>query len=180
MNRDDLGKKIYNVSHLTGEFQLRSGKTSTEYFDKYLFESDPGLLYVISEHMRDLLTDDIMDFNIVAGLEMGGIPLATMLSQRTGKPAVFVRKNAKEYGTKKLAEGVSVKGRKVLIVEDVITSGGAVIKSIEELQKYGAHITGVICVIDREAGGAENLLRLKVPVKSLFTMTELKKLSARK
>lgn len=178
MKRDDLGKKIYEVSHLTGEFQLRSGKTSTEYFDKYLFESNPGLLYVITEHMRDLLTDDIMDFNILAGLEMGGIPLATMLSQRTGKPAVFVRKKAKEYGTKKLAEGVNVKGRKVLIVEDVVTSGGAVIKSIEELEKYGAHITGVICVIDREAGGAENLLNLKVPLKSLFTMTELKKLSA--
>src|SRR5688572_15563852 len=99
MHRNELARRIYAASHLTGEFRLRSGATSREYFDKYRFESDPKLLLAIAEAMAELVPPGV---ELLAGLEMGGIPLATMLSQVTALPALFVRKKAKEYGTSKL------------------------------------------------------------------------------
>jgi len=110
----------------------------------------------------------------LAGLEMGGIPLATALSLATGLPLVMVRKKAKEYGTKKIAEGFEVKGKRLLIVEDVITSGGQVIISTNELRQSGAIIEDAVCVIDRESGGKEKLLEAGIKLHSLFTMSELK------
>ena len=126
MTRHDLCTAIYDVAHITGEFKLRSGITSNEYFDKYQFESDPAILASIAEHMVSLIPEGT---EVLAGLEMGGLAIATALSLRTGIPAVFVRKKAKDYGTCKLAEGPDISGKRVLIVEDVITSGGQVIMS---------------------------------------------------
>jgi orotate phosphoribosyltransferase len=106
---------------------------------------------------------------------MGGIPIATMLSQVTGLPALFVRKKAKDYGTCKFAEGGEVRGRKLLIVEDVVTSGGQIIDSVAALRDEGAIIDQVVCVIDRESGGPENLRCEGLALKALFTMSELKR-----
>src|SRR5690606_30706921 len=89
---------------------------------------------------------------ILAGLELGGVPVATALSLHTGLPAAFVRKEAKEYGTAKLAEGTTVEGRRVLVVEDVITTGGQVVASVGDLRDRGAEVIGVLCVIDRSGG----------------------------
>ena len=102
MDKRELAKEIYNVSHLTGNFKLRSGSVSNEYFDKYLFESKTELLKSITEHLLKLIPHDT---DILAGLEMGGIPIATSLSLKTDIPVVFVRKKDKDYGTCKLAEG---------------------------------------------------------------------------
>jgi orotate phosphoribosyltransferase len=171
MNRTELAESIYNISHLTGEFLLRSGKISNEYFDKYRFESKPDILKAIANEMSKLLPND---FDYLAGLEMGGIPIATAISFASSKPAVFVRKKAKQYGTCKLAEGTEIEGKKLIIIEDVITSGGQVIISTNELKALGAEIETVICVIDREQGGREALEAAGLKLKSLFTMTELK------
>src|SRR5690348_3882104 len=122
MDRAELAHRIYAASHLTGEFTLRSGVVSHEYFDKYLFEAEPELLRAIAEAIAPSVPAGT---EVLAGLELGGIPIATMLSQITGIPARFVRKQAKTYGTCKLAEGGELAGRAVLIVEDVITSAGA-------------------------------------------------------
>ncbi len=117
------------------------------------------------------------DVDMLAGLEMGGIPVATMLSQVTGLSTLFVRGKAKEYGTCKFAEGGDINGKKLLIVEDAVTSGGQIIESSKALCAEGAVISDVICVIDREAGGVENLLAEGLRLQALFTMTELKQLS---
>ena len=171
MNDTQLARDVFQVSHLTGEFTLRSGMISNEYFDKYQFESDPEILRRIAEMMSSLIPPGT---EILAGLEMGGIALVTALSLRSGLPAVFVRKKAKEYGTAKLAEGPSVSGKKVCIVEDVITSGGQVIISGADLRNEGAIIDHVICAIDREQGGREKLREAGLQLLSCFTMTELK------
>ncbi|MGH9032631.1 MAG: orotate phosphoribosyltransferase, partial [Acidimicrobiia bacterium] len=121
MERQELARTIYDRTHLTGEFTLRSGATSTEYFDKYLFESDPVLLRAIAEALAPMVPPGT---EALAGLELGGVPLATSLSQVTGVPALFVRKEAKTYGTCRLAEGGAVDGRRLTVVEDVVTSGG--------------------------------------------------------
>ena len=166
-----LASRIYDASHITGEFTLRSGVVSREYFDKYLFESDPALLRSIAESMAALVPADV---DALAGLELGGVPLATMLSQVTGLPALFVRKEAKAYGTCRLAEGGDVEGHRLLIVEDVVTSGGAVLDAARELRARGAVLDRVVCVIDRESGGADNLAAAGLTLHALFTMTELK------
>lgn len=172
MTRKELAEAIYNSSHLTGEFKLRSGIVSNEYFDKYQFESDPKLLLEISKHLIEILPND---FEILAGLEMGGIPIATMISQLTGKHVCFVRKQPKEYGTCLFAEGADIRGKKVLVVEDVITSGGQVVLSAKDLRESGAIITNTVCVIDREASGVKNLEETGISLTPLFTMSEIKK-----
>ncbi len=170
MHRHELATAIYRRSHLTGEFVLRSGAISHHYFDKYLFEGDPGLLRAISEALLPLVPDDV---DALAGLETGGIPLAVMLSQLSGLPTLFIRKEAKTYGTCKLAEGGDIAGRRLLIVEDVVTSGGQIALSARDLRERGAAIAKAICVIDRQAGGTENLAAAEIELRALFTMEQL-------
>src|SRR5436853_2360576 len=143
--RDTLARTIYERTHLTGEFRLRSGAVSNEYFDKYLFESDPWLLRTIGEALVPLLPPGT---DALAGLELGGVPLATMLSQLTGLPALFVRKEAKTYGTCRLAEGGELDGRRLTVVEDVVTSGGQVVTSRGDLRESGARVTAAVTLID--------------------------------
>ena len=180
-----LARRIYDTAHITGQFTLRSGATSTEYFDKYLFEADPVLLRDIATAMAERLSD-LLDpqagprsgAHAVAGLELGGVPIAVLLSQVTGIPALFVRKQAKTYGTCKLAEGGQVSGRRLLVVEDVITSGGQVLASVADLRERGAVVDVVACVIDREAGGVAALAAEGLELRALFTMSELKAAAA--
>ncbi len=131
MDRSQLAARIYAAAHLTGTFTLRSGVVSNEYFDKYRFESDPQLLADIAEGCAPFVPDGI---DALAGLELGGVPLATMISQVSRLPAVFVRKEAKTYGTCRLAEGAEVDGRRLCIIEDVVTSGGAILDAAVELR----------------------------------------------
>ncbi len=166
-----LAEKIYQTSHLTGEFLLRSNVLSNEYFDKYLFESNPELLNEIVIHLIDLIPPDT---ELLAGLEMGGIPLATMLSYHTKIPCLFVRKKAKEYGTAKLAEGPTFDGRRVTVIEDIVTSGGQVVLSTNELRVRGAIIEHAICVIDRESGGRELLKENGINLHSQFTSSSFR------
>ena len=171
MDRDDLAARIYDASHLTGTFTLRSGVVSSEYFDKYMFESDPQLLRAVASALLLLVPSGI---DALAGLELGGIPLATMMSQLGGLPTRFVRKEAKTYGTCRLAEGADVEGRRLTVVEDVVTSGGQVITSCGDLRARGAIVEHALCVIDRESGGPAGLTAIGVELHPLFTMTELK------
>ena len=171
MDRFALARQVYETSHIEGHFVLRSGRTSNEYFDKYLFEAEPRLLKAIAEHMARLVPEGC---DALAGLEMGGIPVVTMLSQSTGLPALFVRKKAKEHGTCKLAEGEDAAGKRLTVVEDVVTSGGQIVESTKALRALGATVTDVICVIDREADARENLAKEGLAFRALFTMSELK------
>ncbi len=171
MTHAELARKIYEVAHLKGDFLLRSGQRSTEYFDKYRFESLPQLLEPIARQMAPLIPKDTQ---ILAGLEVGGIPVAVALSLQTGLPVCFVRKSAKEYGTCKFAEGPDIKGKTLCIVEDVVTTGGQIILSTKDLRSEGATIHTAIGVIDRQQGGQEKLKAADLEFKALFTMTELK------
>ena len=170
MSRADLARDIHRVAHLTGTFTLRSGRTATEYFDKYRFEADPALLQRVAAAMAELVPPET---EFLAGLEMGGIPIATALSRETGLPAAFVRKKAKEYGTMRLAEGAEVEGRRVLVVEDVVTSGGQVVISAGDLRERGAIIDTVVCAIDRQAGGAEALAEIDLTLRPLLTRDDI-------
>jgi orotate phosphoribosyltransferase len=165
-----LASRVFAASHLTGTFVLRSGRTADRYFDKYRFESDPALLSAIVEELAPLVPPGTVG---LAGLELGGVPIATMLSARTGLPTFFVRKQAKKYGTEKICEGGDVRGMRLLIVEDVVTTGGQILLSAQDLRAEGAEVAHALCVIDREAGGADRVRAEGIELRSLFTMSDL-------
>ncbi len=174
MEKTKLAKQIKESSFLTGQFKLRSGKISSFYWDKYHFETDPLLLDAVVDEMQKLLPSS---FDRLAGLELGGIPLATVLSQKTGKPCLFVRKAAKTYGTCNLVEGGFQVGENTVVVEDVITVAGQVCTSVRQMRELGLKVQHVICVIDRQQGGRENLKDIGCSLTSVFTLEELERLT---
>ena len=165
-----LTERIHAASHLTGEFSLRSGAVATEYFDKYRFESDPRLLAEIATALEPLIPTAT---DALAGLELGGVPLAVALSLRSGLPCCFVRHKAKEHGTCRLAEGMDVAGLRLTIVEDVVTSGGQVLASATALRDLGAVVEHAVCVIDRQEGGSDALRDRGIELRTLLTKTQL-------
>jgi orotate phosphoribosyltransferase len=168
--RSTLGDRIGARCRLQGEFLLRSGQVSSTYFDKYLFEADPQLLAEVASRAAELIPAGT---EVLAGLELGGVPVATALSLVTGIPTAFVRKQAKAYGTARLAEGAEVGQRKVLVVEDVITTGGQVAQSTRDLRDGGALVDSVLCVIDRSGGDHPALDALGCSVIALLTVDQL-------
>lgn len=165
-----LAADIDACCRLTGEFVLRSGQVASEYFDKYLFEAQPALLERVAARMVPLLPEST---ELLGGLELGGVPIATMVSAKTGLPALFVRKQAKEYGTCKLAEGPEVAGRRVTLIEDVITTGGAVRDATRALRERGAIVETVVCAIDRSPEGENPLADVELEVRAVLTKAEL-------
>ena len=170
VDRSSIAQAICELSYLKGSFVLRSGQRADHYFDKYQFEANPELLRQIVEALGPLLPSDA---EILAGLELGGVPIATALGLTTGLPVAFVRKTAKTYGTMKLAEGPDIDGRTLVVIEDVVTSGGQVVESAKALRERGAQIDHALCVIDRESGGEEALAAVGVELRPLFKASEL-------
>ena len=170
MGRVTLAARVFAASHLTGTFVLRSGRKADHYFDKYRFESDPALLADIVAALVPLVPPRV---DGVAGLELGGVPLATMLSSATGLPAYFVRKEPKKYGTERVCEGGDVEGRRLVIIEDVVTTGGQLVLSAQDLRAEGAIVEHALCVIDREGGGADVAEAEGIELRALFTMRDL-------
>jgi orotate phosphoribosyltransferase len=166
----DLARDVDACCRLTGEFTLRSGQVASEYFDKYLFEAQPELLGRVADRMVELVPAEA---EMLGGLELGGVPLATVLSARTGLPALFVRKKAKEYGTCKLAEGPDVAGRRVVLVEDVVTTGGAVRDAVRALRADGAVVDLVVCAIDRSPEDSSPLADVGLEVRAVLTKADL-------
>jgi orotate phosphoribosyltransferase len=170
MEMNQLAKQIFEASHLKGTFTLRSGKRSEQYFDTYLFEANPSILRNIGRKLAAFIPAET---EVIAGLEMGGIPIATALSLECGIPAAFVRRRAKDYGTQKLAEGSPIEGKRVCIIEDVVTTAGQIMLSTTALREAGAEVKHVLCVIERSREGRENLEKQGVTLHSLFTIEEL-------
>lgn len=167
---DDLAQAINAVARLNGTFTLRSGQTASHYFDKYRFESDPALLRRIAERMLTLVPTGT---ELLAGLELGGVPITTAMSLASGLPAVFVRKQAKTYGTRRAVEGGETRGRRTVIVEDVISTGGAVADAARLLAEDGAVLTGVVCAIWRGEGPPRIAALPDLPVLAAFTAADL-------
>lgn len=176
-NNAELAGEIARVALLRGTFTLRSGRTSSYYLDKYLFSTRPEVL----SRLGDLFADRIHEVQAavgapiqrLAGAELGGIPLVTVASLRTGLPAIFVRNAKKDYGTAKQVEGVLNAGERVVFVEDVATTGGQALEAVNVLRGLGASVEAVIAVIDRQEGARENLQNAGLRFESLFTKADL-------
>ncbi len=168
----DLGERLLAASYLEGDFVLRSGKRSRFYLDKYLFETQPDLLRDIAAGLAAKLPAHA-PVDLLAGPELGAVALVAGVSLASGLPFVIVRKGEKGYGTKKLLEGRAEPGQRVLIVEDVVTTGGAALAAVEALREAGLEVAGALCVVDRQQGGAEAFATEGVTLDPLFTAASL-------
>jgi orotate phosphoribosyltransferase len=170
MNRADLARRIADVALLRGEFKLRSGRTSNYYLDKYLFETQPDILQALGALFAQRVTPGV---DRIAGAELGAVALAAVTAMASGKPFVIIRNQKKDYGTSKLVEGTLQEGERVLIVEDVLTTGGQVLEAAKTLEAAGAKIDRIVAVIDREEGARQNIESAGYHYESLFTTTDL-------
>ncbi len=168
--RTELAQDILNGAYLRGDFVLSSGARSTYYFDKYLFETRPTILRRLASLMAELVPAGV---DRLAGPELGAVPLVTALSLETGLPFVIVRQAAKGYGTGRLVEGELHQGERLLIVEDVINSAAEALKAAATVVQAGAVPVGVLAVIDREQGGAENVAAAGYRLTALFRRGDL-------
>tara|TARA_A100001037_G_scaffold184285_1_gene165151 strand:- start:4742 stop:5269 length:528 start_codon:yes stop_codon:yes gene_type:complete len=138
-----------------GTFKLASGVESSYYIDKYLFETQPEVLGPIADKIAEMLSTSKID--VIAGPELGAVPLVTAVSLRTGIPAAFIRKNTKGHGTQSRVEGNLGQGQSVALLEDVTTTGSTMLDSIDFIEAaIGANISRLIVVVDRNEGATEN------------------------
>ncbi|MGH2935451.1 MAG: orotate phosphoribosyltransferase [Gaiellaceae bacterium] len=170
---DDLGAAIVEAAYLEGDFVLRSGKRSRYYLDKYRFETRPDLLRALGERIAGEVREHAPDAARLAAPELGAVALAAAASLASGLPFVIVRKAAKEYGTGNRLEGPFEEGECVCVIEDVVTSGGALLDSVEALRAAGLVVQTAVCVVDREEGGADALARRAVRLRPVFRAGEL-------
>ena len=170
---DGLAARLKEHAYLEGDFVLRSGKRSKYYLDKYRFETRPELLRPLGERIAAVVHEHAADATRLAGPELGAVALAASASLASGLPFLIVRKAAKEYGTSKRIEGVFEPGECVCVVEDVVTSGGALLESVEALREAGIVVHTAVCVVDREEGGADALARHAVRLRPLFRAGDL-------
>ena len=168
----DLGQRLLAASYLEGDFVLRSGRRSKFYLDKYLFSTQPDLLRDIAAGLAEKLPAH-EPCDLLAGPELGAVAIVAALSLASGKPFVIVRKGAKGYGTDKAMEGRAAAGQRVIMVEDVVTSGGAALTAVDRLREAGLEVATLLCVVDREEGGREAIEAKGLVFDPLFTATSL-------
>ena len=151
-----------------GDFILASGKRSKYYVDI----KKASTKYEILELMGNMLADKVKG-DILAGVELGAVPLVAITAIKAKRDYLIIRKEKKGYGTSKLIEGDYKEGQEVDIIEDVVTTGGSVLRAIKLLRSAGLKVTRVICIVDREEGGKENLEKEGVELISLIKAREL-------
>jgi orotate phosphoribosyltransferase len=171
--RAELGRRLVERAYLEGDFVLRSGRRSRYYLDKYRFETDPQLLAGLGRELAAMVGEHAPGAALLAGPELGAVPLTAATSIESGLPFVIVRKDTKEYGTGNRLEGVWAPRAAVCVIEDVVTSGGALLSAVEALRDSGLHVSAAICVVDREEGGAEAIAAQGLRFASLFTSSSL-------
>jgi len=170
VTKEELIKRIKETAYLKGDFTLRSGKKSKYYLDKYLFETCPDILEALGVEFARYVTEDV---TLIAGAELGGVALAAVTALETGRKWIIVRNSKKGYGTGKLIEGVLNEGDVVLLIEDIATTGGQVLKAAKAITEAGAAVKKVVCVIDRRQGAEENITGAGYVFESILTKDDL-------
>ena len=170
---DELGSQLREHALLEGDFVLRSGRRSSFYLDKYRFETQPELLEALGVRLAASVREFEPDAVRLAGPALGAVALAASASLASGLPFLIVRTEAKAYGTGNRVEGPFEPGEVVCVIEDVVTSGGALAEAVHALREAGVQVRNAVCVVDREEGGADALARLGVRLRALYTAAQL-------
>lgn len=154
---DQLVADLFARALLRGSFTLRSGATSDRYFDKYRVTCDPMLLGPVAVRLAALLDAHEPGATRIVAPELGAVPLATAIGLRAKLPFAIVRGSAKDYGTANRIEGETVAGETAVLVEDVVTSGGAALDALAVAREAGLVVSHALCILDRDGGGREAL-----------------------
>ena len=170
---DELGNRLRDHALLEGDFLLRSGRRSSYYLDKYRFETLPELLGPLGERLAAAAREHEPGAVRLAAPAVGAVALAASASLASGLPFLIVRESAKEYGTGNRLEGAFEAGELVCLIEDVVTSGGALKEAVAAVREAGLEVRNAVCVVDREEGGADALARIGVRLRSLYRAGEL-------
>ena len=165
----DLARRVREAALLKGDFVLSSGKRSRFYLDKYLFSTEPGLLRSVAAELARHLPPDTQR---LAGVELGAVPLAVAASLETGLPYVIVRRAAKDYGTGRTVEGRFSAGERIVLIEDVVTTGAQAVRAAEGLAESGVEVVAILAVLDRREGGRNPQLGA-FPFRALLRMEDL-------
>jgi orotate phosphoribosyltransferase len=165
-----LGRDLVTAAYLEGDFVLSSGRRSKFYFDKYLFETKPLLLGRLAESLAESLPSDT---DRLAGPELGAVALAAAVSLLTGLPFVIVKKQSKDYATRKAIEGELNRGDRVVVVEDILTTGAAAVRAADAVTEAGGVVLKIIAVVDREEGAEESIAAAGYRYEPLFRRSEL-------
>ena len=168
--REALARDLVAASYLKGDFVLRSGKRSNRYFDKFLFETDPQLLKRLAASLAPLVPEETQR---LAAPELGAVLLGGAVSMESGLPLLLVRKEPKGYGTGKQLEGRFLRDEKVTVIEDVVTTGGDSLRSIQVLRDAGLDVIHLVVVLDRGEGGEDNIGAAGIPYSPLFRISDL-------
>jgi orotate phosphoribosyltransferase len=177
VSHDELGALLVERALLHGDFLLRSGRRSSWYLDKYRFETEPDLLRALGTSLSEAVRECEPDAVRLAGPALGAVALAASAAMASGLPFIIVRGETKEYGTAKRIEGPFEAGELVCLLEDVVTSGGALAQAVLALREEGLVVRRAVCVVDREEGGSDALARLGVRLQALFRASELLEMS---
>ena len=169
MDTQTLASRIAETAVLRGSFTLRSGRTSTWYIDKYRFSTQPDILQSLGEMFSGRIPDGT---TLLAGAELGGIPLVTTAAMASSLPCLFVRNQKKEYGTAKRFEGAITSEDRVVLLEDVATTGGQILEAAAEITAMGAQVVRIIAVVDRLQGARENIESAGYEFDALFTVRD--------
>ena len=173
MTDDELKLALGEAAYLEGDFVLRSGKRSRYYLDKYRFETRPDILAALGERIAEAVADVEPDAVRLAAPELGAVALAAAGSLASGLPFLIVRKTAKEYGTSNRVEGAYDEDDCVCLIEDVVTSGGALLDAVEALRGAGLTVRAAVCIVDREEGGAAALAAHGVRLRPVLRAKEV-------
>jgi orotate phosphoribosyltransferase len=170
MENVELYEAIKNAALLRGDFTLRSGRKSKYYLDKYLFEADPAILQELGRRFAQHASKQTTR---IAGAELGGVALAAAASMASGLPFAIIRNAKKGYGTQKMHEGKLESGDRVLLFEDIATTGGQVIEAAKVITEAGAAVERIVAVIDRQEGARENIEAAGYAFAALMTKRDL-------
>ncbi len=173
MTDEQLIERITDSALLRGDFTLRSGRKSKYYLDKYLFQTQPDILAALAERLAGRVAGGAGGVDRLAGAELGGVPLVSATGITAGLPFILIRNQKKGYGTAKQVEGELNPGDRVVILEDIATTGGQVLEAAQTLTEMGAKIVKIIAVIDRQEGARENIEGAGYGFDSLLTKGDL-------
>lgn len=171
MTTQELAERVRSAAYLEGDFTLRSGKKSTFYVDKYLFETQPDILAELGRRLSERRTPRTTR---IAGAELGGVALAAAASLASGLPFVIIRNAKKDYGTSKLFEGRLAAGDVVLLVEDIATTGGQVLEAAKVIRDAGASVEKIVAVVDRGQGAAANIQAAGIAFEAVLNAGDLR------
>jgi orotate phosphoribosyltransferase len=176
VTHDELGALLVDRALLEGDFVLRSGRRSSWYLDKYRFETEPQILRALGESLAEAVEEFEPEAVRIAGPALGAVALAASAAMASGLPFIIVRGETKEYGTAKRIEGPFESGELVCLLEDVVTSGGALAEAVSAVRNEGLVVRNAVCVVDREEGGSDALARIGVRLRPLFRASDLDEL----